>query len=92
MEGKKIAFIVVAIATIGGIAYYLNKRNKQLVGGLTSEVVPENKTSTLSKEAKIKLANEVSVKAQYAGHEASPIVTNAYEDDGGGRANRNIYA
>jgi hypothetical protein len=38
MEGKKIAFIVVAIATVGGIAYYLNKRNKQLVDGLTSEV------------------------------------------------------
>jgi hypothetical protein len=38
MEGKKIVFIVVAIATVGGIAYYLNKRNKQLVDGLTSEV------------------------------------------------------
>ena len=31
MEGKKIAFILVAIATIGGIAYYFNKRNKQVV-------------------------------------------------------------
>jgi type II secretory pathway pseudopilin PulG len=28
MEGKKIVFIVVAIATVGGIAYYLNKKNK----------------------------------------------------------------
>ena len=70
MEGKKIAFIVVAIATIGGIAYYLNKRNKQLVGS-TSEVTPENKTSTLSKEAKIKLAREVAVKAQYAPNEVA---------------------
>ena len=73
MEGKKIAFIVVAIATIGGIAYYLNKRNKQL-GGLMSEVTPENKSSTmstLSKEAKIKLAREVAVKAQYAPNEVA---------------------
>lgn len=28
MEGKKIAFIVVAIATVGGIGYFLYKKNK----------------------------------------------------------------
>ena len=41
MEGKKIAFIVVAIATVGGIVYYLNKRNKANVlanESLTNEV------------------------------------------------------
>jgi hypothetical protein len=31
MEGKKIAFIVVAIATVGGIGYYLYKKNKEVV-------------------------------------------------------------
>ena len=90
MEGKKIAFIVVSIATVGGIAYYLNKRNKAMKGGLSSEVDPETKTSTLSREAKIKLAREVEAKAYY---EDSKIGTPTYiASDDDGRANRNIYA
>lgn len=47
MEGKKIAFIVVAIATVGGVAYYLNKRNKQLVGALAT--APETRSEKIAK-------------------------------------------
>lgn len=71
MEGKKIAFIVVAIATVGGIAYYLNK-NKQA----TQDVASETKApamSALSKEAKIKLAKQIASERQYAIHEATPM-------------------
>lgn len=83
MEGKKIAFIVVAIAAVGGIAYYLNKRNKQL-GGLTSEVTPETRGEKISKF-------KDTVKAQYVGHEvATPTYIASEENDG--RPNRNIYA
>jgi hypothetical protein len=50
MEGKKIVFIVVAIATVGGIAYYLNKKNK--ANALTSENLA--KQDYLAKQDKLK--------------------------------------
>jgi hypothetical protein len=43
MEGKKIAFIVVAIATVGGIGYYLYKRNKNSVSSISSVFSAEEK-------------------------------------------------
>ena len=93
MEGKKIAFIVVAIATIGVIAYYLNKRNKQLVGGLTSAPETKNDTanSTFSKKPTAKEISKVkdTVKAFYAGHEvATPTYTlSSYNDEYRGGSN-----
>ena len=67
MEGKKIAFIVVAIATVGGIAYYLNKRNKQLVGALAS---PETKSEKIAK-----------VKDYYEKQAIAPTYTLSSEND-----------
>lgn len=49
MEGKKIAFIVVAIATVGGIGYYLYKKNKEVVTLKSSSVsLPEAKAKASS--------------------------------------------
>lgn len=50
MEGKKIGFIVVAIATVGGIAYYLNKKNKAIV--LTNENLAKQDYLTKQDKAK----------------------------------------
>jgi hypothetical protein len=53
MEGKKIAFIVVAIATVGGIGYYLYKKNK--ANALTSQNLANALTSeNLAKQDKLK--------------------------------------
>jgi hypothetical protein len=62
MEGKKIAFIVVAIATVGGIGYYLYKKNKanaltsqNLANALTSQNLANALTSeNLAKQDKLK--------------------------------------
>lgn len=53
MEGKKIAFIVVAIATVGGIGYYLYKNNK--ADALTSQNLANALASeNLAKQDKLK--------------------------------------
>lgn len=78
MEGKKIVFIVVAIATVGGIAYYLNKRNKQNVDKLE-----DIKKPVLNKQDKLKEMAKIASNVKRSVEQASPITDNAY--DGGGR-------
>jgi hypothetical protein len=46
MNGKKIAFIVVALATVGGIGYFLYKRNKNVVSSVIEDK-PIDKQKTL---------------------------------------------
>jgi Flp pilus assembly protein CpaB len=46
MNGKKIAFIVVALATVGGIGYFLYKRNKNVVSPVIEDK-PIDKQKTL---------------------------------------------
>jgi uncharacterized protein HemX len=53
MEGKKIAFILVAIATVGGIAYYFNKRNKQVSAEVKVDVNKPTKQRVLEMQKQL---------------------------------------
>lgn len=54
MEGKKIAFIVVAIATVGGIGYYLYKKNKVSIVNAPTVNAPIVSSVSLEEKAKAK--------------------------------------
>ena len=83
MEGKKIAFIVVSIVAVGGIGYYLYKRNKANL--LANENLEDVKKPILSKQAKLKEIAKITSNVKHSVQELSPIyVDNAY--DGGGRS------
>ena len=59
MEGKKIAFIVVAIATVGGIGYYLYKKNK---GVVVKPPIVNPPSSVFSAEEKAKASAQASAR------------------------------
>lgn len=75
MEVKKIAFIVVAIATVGGVAYYLNKRNKA-----NSQVATETKSSFLNKKVTLKELSKIASNPTRVVQDALPIVSSDYQD------------
>lgn len=77
MEGKKIAFIVVAIATVG-VAYYLYNKNKQVVS--TYPIKPSSADAYKFGEPK----------SQYAIKESTPIVDSNVYDDSARRKTSNI--
>lgn len=76
MEGKKIAFIVVAIATVGGIAYYLNKKNKDSIATLNEPTYP-------IKPSVVDVYKFAEPSSQIVKGQSIPIVAGAYEDENG---------
>jgi hypothetical protein len=80
MEGKKIAFIVVAIATVGGIAYYLNKRNKGVITTLNEPVL--TRAEIVSKYKESPKTNTISQET------ATTYQAPSMYDDGGGRGGK----
>lgn len=75
MEGKKIAFIVVAIATVGGIGYYLYKKNKAGIATL-NEPIYSIKPSIVD-------AYKFKEPKTVIGQLRTQVVAGAYEDENG---------
>lgn len=87
MNGKKIAFIVVALATVGGIGYFLYKRNKNAVSSvIDNKLVTEDKPVDKQKiiqEAKKQAIIEKGGNVTRLEAVATPIAESIY--DAGGR-------
>lgn len=77
MEGKKIAFIVVAIVAVGGVGYYLYKRNKD--NAQVVQAVQDTKSSFLNKKDKLKELSKIASNPTRVVQDALPIVSSDYD-------------